>query len=45
MVKNWPANAREIDLIPESGRFPAEGKDNPLQYFCLGNLMDRIILC
>ena len=27
--------------IPESGRSPAEGNDNPLQYSCLGNPMDR----
>ena len=24
-----------------SGRFPGEGNDNPFQYSCLGNLMDR----
>ena len=23
--------------IPESGRSPGEGNDNPLQYSCLGN--------
>ena len=45
VVKNLPVNAGDVGLIPESGRFPAEGKDNPLQYSCLGNLMDRIILC
>ena len=28
-------------LIPESGRSPGEGNGNPLQYFCLGNSMDR----
>ena len=27
--------------IPESGRSPGEGNGNPLQYFCLGNSMDR----
>jgi len=27
--------------IPESGRSPQEGNGNPLQYFCLGNPMDR----
>ena len=27
--------------IPDSGRFPGEGNDNPLQYSCLGNPMDR----
>jgi len=28
-------------LIPGSGRCPGEGNGNPLQYSCLGNLMDR----
>ena len=37
MVKNPPANA----LNPELGRSPGEGGGNPLQYSCLGNLMDR----
>ena len=27
--------------IPESGRSSGEGNDNPLQYSCLGNPMDR----
>ena len=26
-----------MDLIPGSGRSPAGGNDNPLQYSCLGN--------
>ena len=26
--------------IPGSGRSPGKGNGNPLQYFCLGNLMD-----
>ena len=41
MVKNQPAKAGDLDLIPGSGRLPGEGNDNPLQYFCLGNPMDR----
>ena len=44
MVKNPPANAghiRKADLIPGSGRSPGGGHGNPLQYSCLGNLMDR----
>ena len=41
VVKNPPANAADMDLIPESGRFPGEGNGNPLQYSCLDNLMDR----
>ena len=43
-VKNPPANAgdsRDSGLIPGSGRPPGEGNDNPLQYSCLGNVMDR----
>ena len=28
-------------MIPESGRCPGEGNDNPLQYSYLGNPMDR----
>ena len=27
--------------IPESGRVPREGNENPLQYSCLENSMDR----
>ena len=41
MVKNPPADARDAGSIPGSGRFPGEGNDNPLQYSCLGDPMDR----
>jgi len=41
VVKNAPANAGDMDLIPESGRSPGEGNGNPLQYSCLENPMDR----
>ena len=44
MVKNLPANAGvagDVGSIPELGRLPGEGNGNPLQYSCLGNLMDR----
>ena len=41
MVKNQPASAGDMDLIPGSGRSPAEGNDNPLQYSCLEDPMDR----
>ena len=34
-------DARDVCLIPESGRSPGEGNGNPLQYSCLGNPMDR----
>ena len=40
-VKNLPANAEDSGLIPGSGRSPGKGNGNPLQYFCLGNPMDR----
>ena len=41
MVKNLPANAGAVGLIPGSGRSFREGNGNPLQYPCLGNPMDR----
>ena len=33
-------NAGDLGSIPELGRFPGEGNDNPLQYSCLENPMD-----
>ena len=41
VLKNPPANAGDVSLIPGSGRSPGEGNGNPLQYSCLGNPMDR----
>ena len=44
VVKNMPANpqdARDVGLIPGLGRFSGVGSDNPLQYSCLENPMDR----
>ena len=44
MVKNPPANAGaagDVGLIYGSGRSSGEGNNNPLQYSCLGNPMDR----
>ena len=35
------SNAGDPDSIHESGRSPGEGNGNPLQYFYLGNPMDR----
>ena len=32
---------RHMGLIPELGRFPGGGDDNPLQYSYLKNSMDR----
>ena len=43
-VMNQPANsgdARDGGWIPQSGRSPGEGNDNPLQYSSLGNPTDR----
>ena len=41
VVKNSPANAGDLGLIPGSGRSPGEGNSNPLQYSRLKNPMDR----
>ena len=41
MVKNLPANAGDAGSIPGSGKSPGEGNENPLQYSCLRNPMDR----
>ena len=41
VVKNPPANAEDMGLISGSGRSPGGEHGNPLQYSCLGNLMDR----
>ena len=40
VVKNLPANVGDSGLIPGSGRSLGEGNGNPLQYSCLGSLMD-----
>ena len=42
VVKYLPINSGELGLIPGSGRSPGERNDNPLQYSCLGNFMDRV---
>ena len=41
VVKNLPANERDMDLISELGRFPGEKNGNPLVYRCNENPMDR----
>ena len=41
MVKNWPADAGDTDLLPGSGRSTGEENGNPLQYSRLGNPIDR----
>jgi len=40
-VKNPSANAGDVGSILGSGRSSGEGNGNPLQYSCLGNIMDR----
>ena len=40
VVKNTPTNAEGSASIPGSGRSPAEGNGNLLQYSCLGNPMN-----
>ena len=41
MVKNLPANAGDMGVIPGSKRSSGEGNGNPFQYSCLENPMDR----
>ena len=41
VVKNMPANAGHLGLIPGSRRSLGEGNGNPFQYSCLENFMER----
>ena len=41
MVKNLPANAGAVGLIPGLGRSLGKGNSNPHQYFFLGYPMDK----
>ena len=41
MVKNPPASAGDLGLIPDMGRSPGEGNGNPAQYSGLENFMGR----
>ena len=41
VVKNPPADVGDLGSILGLGRFPAGGNENPLQYSCLENSMDR----
>ena len=41
VVKNLPANAGDVDLIPGSGKSFGEENVNLLQYSCLENPRDR----
>ena len=40
MVKNMPANARDMGLIPGPGRSSGEGNRDPVQYSSLENPTD-----
>ena len=39
--KESTCNAGDAGSIPGLGRFPGGGNDNPFQYSCLQNPMDR----
>ena len=39
--KKSACSAGDPGSIPGLGRCPGEGNGNPLQYYCLENLMDR----
>ena len=39
--KQSACKAGDPGSTPHVGKFPREGNGNPLQYFCLGNPMDR----
>ena len=41
VIKNLPANAGDMGLIPGLERSPGEENGNPLQYSCLENPTDR----
>ena len=41
VVKIPPVNIGDMGSFPGWGRSPGERNGNPLQYSCLGNLMDR----
>ena len=41
MVKNPPASAGDMGLIPQAGRSSGVGNGTPLQYSCLEDSMDR----
>ena len=45
VVKNLSVSEGGSGSIPGSGRSPGGGNDNPLQYSCLGNPMDRRTWC
>ena len=42
MDKETACNTEDPGLIPGLERSPGEGNDDPLQYSCLENSMDRV---
>ena len=40
-LKESVCNVGDLSLNPGSGKSPREGNGNPLQYYCLGNPMER----
>ena len=44
-VKNPPASADDMGLIPGLGRSPGKENGNPLQYSCLDNSMEEPGAC
>ena len=45
MVKNPPANAGDVSLIPRWRKSPGGGDGSSVQYSCLENPMDREAWC
>ena len=45
VVTNLRASTGDLGSVPGLGRSPGEVNDNPLQYSCLGNPMDRGSWC
>ena len=41
VIKSLPANAGDVGLSPRTGRSPGREHNNPLQYSCLENPMNR----
>jgi len=41
VVKNLPANGKDMGSIPGLGRSPEEGNGNPLQYSCLEKPIEK----
>ena len=42
VLKNPPDNTGDAGPIPMSGRSPGEGNGNPLQFYCLGNIVNSV---